>query len=144
MFLFSLQPTRNSSTRNRPLTCGKCTGRVDGQPAGEPRSWSPAAQKAGRRRGGAGTGVQTTAHTEWGRSRGPGSAGAFPVTWLRRRPRAGPTGSSREIPGSMTIHPESADRHWSKGWCAGPSLVFFLLDPLFHFLLTSHAQSTPT
>lgn len=108
------------------LTCGRCTGRAGGQPAREPRWWSPAGQKAERRGGGAGTGVQRSGHTEWGRSRGPGSADVSPARWQRRRPGACPGASSRGTPDSMTIHPGSADRHWSKGWCGEPSLSFSL------------------
>ncbi len=108
------------------LTCGRCTGKAGGWPAGEPRWWSPAGRRAGRRGGGVGKGVQRSGHTEWGRSRGPGSVGASPGKWPRRRPGGGPGASSRGTPGSTTSHPGSADRHWSKGWCGGPSLSLFL------------------
>lgn len=108
------------------LTCGRCTGMAGGWPVGEPRWWSPAKQKAGMRGGGAGRGVQRSGNTGWEKNRGPGSADASPVRWPRRRPGADPGASSRGKQGSTISHQGSADRHWSKGWCGGPSLSFFL------------------
>lgn len=107
------------------LTCNTCTGTAGEQLAGEPRWWTPAWQKEGMQGGAADKEVQKSGHTGWGRSRGPGSAGASPGKWPRRSPAAGPGTSSWETPGSTTSHPGSADRHWSKGWCGGPSLPVF-------------------
>lgn len=129
------------------LTCDRCTCMAGEQLAGAPRWWTPAGQKGAMQGGAAGRGVQKSGHTGWGRSRGPGSAGASLGKWPRRRPVAGPGTSSRETPDSRTSRPGSADRHWSTGWCGGPSLSPLscsLFSPFCHFLLTSRSLATAT
>lgn len=100
---------------------------MDGeQPAGEPKWWSPTEPRAGMRGGAADKEVQLSGHRGWGKSRGLGIAAVSPGRWPHRRPGDGLGASNRETPGSTTVRPGSADRHWSKGWCGGPSYPFFL------------------
>lgn len=116
------------------LTFDMCTGKAGEQPVGEPKWWNPGGQKAEMRGRVADKGGQQSGHTGWGRSRGLGSAGASPVRWPHKRPGVGPGASRRETPGSTTCHPGSADRHWSMGWCRGPSLPFFYCSFSLFFL----------
>lgn len=116
-------PTQVKKKKHEVLTCGKCTGMAGGWPAGEPRWWSPAKRKAGTQGRGADREAHRSGRTGWEMNRSLVNVDAS----LVRMPGAGRGASSKGTPGSMTSRQGSADRHWSKGWCGGPSLSFFSL-----------------